>query len=319
MITLGIESTAHSFGVGILDGDDIITDERAVLKTESGGMVPRELGEHHATVCKNVIEKALSGKKPDLIAFSQGPGIGHALRVGAVAARSIAMKHNIPIIGVNHCIAHLEIARKLTGFKDPIMLYVSGGNTQIIGFESGRYRVFGETLDIGIGNLLDVFGRKLGLGFPAGPNIEKLAKKGKEFIELPYSVKGMDVSFTGILTKIGGMIGKHSLNDLCFSLQETSFSMLIEVSERAMAHTLKDELVITGGVAANKRLREMCGIMCDERGASFKPIEAKYCTDNGTMIAVLGKIMHESGSRQNIDETAILQRWRTDDVDVTWR
>lgn len=318
-ITLGIESTAHSFGAGVMRGDEIISEARDVFKTKKGGMIPRELSDHHADVFADVIDRALGGEIPDLIAFSQGPGIGHALRIGAVAARSLALRYGVPIIGVNHCIAHLEIARKLTGLFDPIMLYASGGNTQIIGFESGKYRVFGETLDIGVGNFLDVFGRSLGIGFPAGPKIEKLAKQGENFIELPYSVKGMDMSFTGILTKAEKMVGKFDKSDLCHSVQETVFSMLVEVSERAMAHTLKNELVITGGVAANKRLQDMCEIMCEERNANFRTIDNKYCTDNGAMIAVLGKIMYDSGFKQKIQDTGILQRWRTDEVEVSWR
>jgi N6-L-threonylcarbamoyladenine synthase len=317
-ITIGIETTAHTFGVGVMENDELVSEERDVSKTKKGGMIPKELSEHHASVCGDVISRALGKRIPDLVAFSQGPGIGHALRIGAVAARSLALKYDIPIIGANHCIAHLEIAKKLTGFSDPIMLYVSGGNTQVIGFESGRYRVFGETLDIGVGNLLDVFGRSLGLGFPAGPEIEKLAATGKSYIELPYSVKGMDISFTGILTKIEKIVNKNNKNDLCHSLQETVFSMLVEVSERAMAHTGKNELVVTGGVASNSRLQEMCRIMCEERGAEFRPIDRKYCTDNGSMIAVLGKIMFDSGYKQKIADTKIIQRWRTDEVEVGW-
>jgi glycoprotease/Kae1 family metallohydrolase len=255
-------------------------------------------------------------KRPELIAFSQGPGIGHALRVGAVAARTLSSKYGVPLIGVNHCIAHLEIARRLTGLDDPIMLYVSGGNTQVIGFESGRYRVFGETLDMGIGNMLDSFGREAGMGFPAGPEIENVAKGGR-YIELPYSVKGMDVSFTGMLTKAKSLLKKQTLSDLCFSLQETAFAMLVEVSERAIAHTGKDQLILTGGVGANSRLQEMCRIMCEERDAKFIPIEKRYAVDNAAMIAHTGLVMHGAGCKTK--DTSVKQRWRTDEVEVPWR
>jgi N6-L-threonylcarbamoyladenine synthase len=318
MLCLGIESTAHTFGVSLLDEKRIFSNERAVFTTTEGGMIPREISDHHVSVCADVIKRALNKRKPELIAFSQGPGIGHALRVGAVAARTMAIRFKAPIVGVNHCVAHLEIAKRFTGFKDPIMLYVSGGNTQVIGFETGRYRVFGETLDIGVGNLLDVFGRKIGLGFPAGPAIEKLARKGRRYIPLPYSIKGMDVSFTGMLTFLKSRLKKHKKEDLCHSLQETAFAMLVEVSERAMAHTKKDELVVTGGVAANERLQEMCQIMCEERGASYQPIPKEYCVDNAAMIAHNGLLMYSAGTKNRLSDTAIMQRWRTDDLDVNW-
>jgi N6-L-threonylcarbamoyladenine synthase len=315
MLCLGIESTAHTFAASLVDEKEIISDERSSHTTEEGGMIPRELAEHHTKVYADIMKKAVV-EKPDLVAFAQGPGIGHALRIGAVAARALSSKYTVPLIGVNHCVAHLEIARRFTGFEDPIMLYVSGGNTQVIGFESGRYRVFGETLDIGVGNLLDTFGREAGIGFPAGPEIEKLARGGK-YIELPYSVKGMDVSFTGMLTKVKTLLGKHSLKDICFSLQEASFAMLVEVGERAIAHTGKGELVLTGGVGANSRLQEMCKIMCEERDAVFKAIPKKYAVDNAAMIAHTGLVMHRSGCETK--NSAVKQRWRTDEVEVLWR
>jgi N6-L-threonylcarbamoyladenine synthase len=302
----------------MVDEENIYSNEKAVYTTKEGGMIPREISDHHTSICADVITNALKGKKPELIAFSQGPGIGQALRVGAVAARALSIRFKIPLVGVNHCVAHLEIAKRLTGFNDPIMLYVSGGNTQVVGFESGRYRVFGETLDIGAGNLLDVFGRSIGLGFPAGPKIEELARDGKRYIKLPYSIKGMDVSFTGILTFMESQLKSYDTCDLCYSLQETVFAMLVEVSERAMAHTRKNELVVTGGVAANKRLQEMCQIMCSERGAAFKPIPISFCVDNAAMIAHTGLLMHKAGIRNALPDTVINQRWRTDDVDALW-
>jgi glycoprotease/Kae1 family metallohydrolase len=226
-----------------------------------------------------------------------------------------------PLIGVNHCIAHLEVARFLTPAKDPVLLYASGANTQIIAYEAGKYRVFGETLDIGIGNFLDSFARALGLGFPGGPKIEKLALEGKRLVKLPYSVKGMDISLGGISTNLKAKIksGEYSKEDLCFSVQETTFAMLVEVAERAMAHTGKGELVLGGGVACNKRLQEMCRIMCEERGAKAYFLENQYYVDNAAMIAMAGLEMHESGCSTDVLESAIRPNERTDDVAVTWR
>lgn len=324
MIILGIESTAHTFGVGIVEFEKgrftILANESSVYKPPLGmGMKPADVAEHHYLNSDKIIASALKRAKLKIsqinqIAFSQGPGLGPCLRVGAVVARALSLKNKIPISGVNHCIAHLEIGRALTKAKDPVMLYASGGNTQIIAFEGGKYRVFGETQDIPIGNMLDVFARNIGLPMPGGPEIEKLAKKGK-YIELPYTIKGMDFSFSGLLTNVSDKAKKHSKEDICFSLQETAFSILVEAAERALAHCEKKELLLAGGVAANKRLREMAEIMAEERGAKFYVPEFEYCTDNGVMIAIGGCL----AEKLKIQKTEINPKWRTDEVDVTWR
>ncbi|WP_297071213.1 KEOPS complex N(6)-L-threonylcarbamoyladenine synthase Kae1, partial [Thermococcus sp.] len=255
----------------------------------------------------------------DLVAFSQGPGLGPALRVVATAARALAIKHNKPIVGVNHCIAHVEIT-KMFGVRDPVGLYVSGGNTQVLALEGGRYRVFGETLDIGIGNAIDTFARELGIGFPGGPRIEKLARRGEKYIELPYAVKGMDLSFSGILTEAVRKYrtGRYSVEDLAYSFQETAFAALVEVTERAVAHTGKEEVVLVGGVAANNRLREMLGIMTEDRGIEFFVPPYDLCRDNGAMIAYTGLRMYLGGIRFKISDTIVKQRFRTDEVEVVW-
>jgi len=326
MICLGIEGTAHTAGIGIVDDDGhILANVIKMISGESGGIHPREAANHHVQEIPIQLEKALEEAKLtykdiDLVSFSQGPGLGPCLRTAATAARSLASAIDVPIMGVNHCVAHLEIGRKVTGCSDPTLLYASGGNTQVIAYAGGRYRVFGETLDIGIGNMLDKFGRETGLQFPSGPKIEQLAKEGKRLIDLPYSVKGMDVAFSGILTAALQLRKKDaSMEDLCFSLQETCFSMLVEVTERAMAHVEKEEVLLGGGVVQNKRLQEMTRIMAEERGAKMFVPPGRLCIDNGAMIAWTGILMHKSGIRMTIDDTSIRQRFRTDEVDVTWR
>ena len=234
-----------------------------------------------------------------------------------------AKELEVPIISVNHCVAHLEIGR-ITGAKDPVLLYSSGANTQIIAYAGGKYRVFGETLDIGVGNFIDNFARYLGMGFPGGPAVQKLAEKSNNYIELPYKLKGMDVAFSGILTKLKQMkeSGKYSDEDLCFSLQETVFAMLVEASERALAHTGKKELLLGGGVGCNTRLQEMCKIMCEERGCKFFVPSNNLLTDNGSMIAYLGEIMFEKNlfvEGKNIEKVDINPKERTDDVEVLWK
>jgi N6-L-threonylcarbamoyladenine synthase/N6-L-threonylcarbamoyladenine synthase/protein kinase Bud32 len=326
MICLGIEGTAHTAGIGIMDDSGrVLANMIDMISGEKGGIHPREAANHHVQVIPELIDKALAEAKLDhgdigLVAFSQGPGLGPCLRTAATAARALALSLDVPIIGVNHCVAHLEIGRKITGCDDPALLYASGGNTQVIAYAGGKYRVFGETLDIGIGNMLDKFGRETGLKFPSGPKIEQLAKDGRKLLDIPYSVKGMDVAFSGILTAALQLKKKGaSMEDICFSLQEVCFSMLVEVTERAMAHVEKNEVLLGGGVVQNKRLQEMVRMMAEERGAKMFVPPGRLCIDNGAMIAWTGILMHNSGTRMSVDDTSINQRFRTDDVDVTWR
>ncbi|MBQ4368165.1 MAG: bifunctional N(6)-L-threonylcarbamoyladenine synthase/serine/threonine protein kinase [Candidatus Methanomethylophilus sp.] len=326
MITLGIEGTAHTMSVGIVDSEaHVLSNIIDLFRPPQGGLHPREAANHHAdAVAKTIVEAVetagISLKDVDLVSFSMGPGLGPCLRVAGTAARSLSCALGVPIIGVNHCIAHIEIGNALTGCTDPCLLYASGGNTQIIAYSDQRYRIFGETQDVGIGNMLDKLGRDLGLGYYAGPTIEKMALDGDKLLDLPYSVKGMDISFSGILTAAVAYRDKGCrIEDICYSVQETTFSMLTEVTERAMAHIGKDEVLLGGGVAQNTRLREMVAEMAKERGAKMFVPERQFCRDNGAMIAWLGNIMYRSGVRMDIDDTEVRQRYRTDAVPVTWR
>jgi universal protein Kae1 len=324
---LGIESTADNLGIGIAKSDGtILANEITTHIPKEGGIHPREAARHHADTMGETISKALSkaGTKVQditLIAFSQGPGLGPCLRTGATAARAMAFHMGVPLVGVNHCVAHIEIGRLATEAKDPLTLYVSGGNTIVTGYEAGRYRVFGETLDIAVGNCLDTFAREAGLEYPGGPAVEKHALDGEVLIPLPYVVKGMDLSFSGILTSVSQALrsGEHRLEDLCYSIQEVAYSMLGEVTERALAHTGKKELLLTGGVGANKRLRSVMGCIAEEHGASARYVPIGYATDNGAMIAWTGIVAHCHGIRTPISESHIDSHWRLDEVEVPWR
>ncbi len=330
MICLGIEGTAHSIGVGLVKEKNnsciVLSNEIKIYKPEKGGIHPREAANHHATYIADLIadsikKSGIDKSQVDLISFSKGPGLGPCLRTAATAARALSLSINKPIIGVNHCVAHLEIGRgTLKDCIDPVLLYTSGANTQVIGFAEGRYRVFGETLDVGIGNCLDKFGRIANLSFPCGPKIEQLALNATKYLDLPYSIKGMDIAFSGLLTAAETLYKKgEKLEDICFSLQETAFAALTEITERAMAHTEKKQVLLGGGVAANKRLRDMVDTMAKERDASFFVPEKSLCVDNGAMIAWLGVLMYNSGVRMKVENSFINQRFRTDMVDVTWR
>lgn len=327
---LGIESTADDFSVGILtfNGETLANIISAYVPSE-GGIHPREAARHHAEVADKVLAEAFARAeiKPrnlSLIAFSQGPGLGPSLRTGATVARTLSSYLNIPLVGVNHSIAHIEIGKLKAGASDPVTLYVSGGNTIVSAFASARYRVFGETLDIALGNCLDVFAREAGLkhqnGMPLGAVLEKKASKGKTLITLPYVVKGMDLSLSGLLTAAISQIdkGKIELEDLCYSLQETAFSMVTEITERALAHTEKKELLLTGGVAANKRLQSMLKDVAEEHKAKFSVVPQEFAMDNGAMISWTGILAYKHGISTPVDESYVKPRWRIDTVDVPW-
>ena len=307
MIALGIESTAHTFGVGIVSKKKVLVNLREAYTTEKGGIIPIEAAEHHKKIAMKLVKEAIelfkreNKGKIDLVVYSRGPGIGPCLHVGKNTAKELGESLEVPVIGINHCVAHLSVGSLVTSTKDPVLLYASGANTQVIAYEGGKYRVFGETLDQGIGNFIDAFARHIGLGFPGGPKIEVLAKQSKNYVELPYSVKGMDISLSGMLTNLKNKYNSKdfSAEDLAYSLQETAFAMLVEVAERAMAHCGKKELLIGGGVGCNSRLQEMCAIMCKERGAKFYAPPKGLLVDNGAMIAYQGILEHCAGRKES--------------------
>ncbi len=325
LISLGIESTAHTFGVGIVcaDGSILANEKSAHIPKKGAGIVPREAAEHHKEVATEILIKSLeksklSLKDVSLVSVATGPGLPPCLNTGLALGRFIALKHKLPLVPVNHCIAHIEIGKLTTGADDPIILYFSGGNTQIIAFTEGRYRIFGETVDIPVGNALDIFSRGLGLPTPGGPEIEALAEGGR-YVELPYVVKGMDLSFAGITTyAIKKFKAGVSKKDICYSFQENCFAMLVEVAERALAHTGKDEVLVVGGVAANKRLQEMVGVMCKERGSRMYVVPKDYSGDCGASIAWTGLLAQKGAEQMNPRNVMINKNWRTDEVEITW-
>ncbi|MFU8767100.1 MAG: bifunctional N(6)-L-threonylcarbamoyladenine synthase/serine/threonine protein kinase [Candidatus Methanoperedens sp.] len=318
---LGLEGTAWNLSAAIVDEDDVVVENTATYKPPTGGIHPREAAQHHANHIAGVIRKTLEKRRGRInaVAFSMGPGLGPCLRTVATAARALALSLDAPLIGVNHCIAHIEVGIWKTPAHDPVALYVSGANSQVLSYRAGHYRVFGETLDIGIGNALDKFARSAGLSHPGGPKVEELAKHATQYIKLPYTVKGMDFSFSGLATAAHEASRKYPLPDVCHSFQETAFAMLVEVTERAVAHTGKSEVLLAGGVGANSRLREMLGVMCEDRDIGFYVPEKRFMGDNGAMIAYLGLLMYKSGYRTEIPDSKVNPDYRPDDAVVTWR
>ncbi|OAA64612.1 O-sialoglycoprotein endopeptidase [Niveomyces insectorum RCEF 264] len=368
-IAVGCEGSANKLGVGVIahpvdahgrplpsettGGDDaiVLANVRDTFVSPPGtGFLPRETAAHHRAA---------------FVCFTQGPGMGAPLAAVAVAARTLALLWRKPLVGVNHCVGHIEMGRAVTGATHPVVLYVSGGNSQVIAYAGRRYRIFGETLDVAVGNCLDRFARTLGLSNDPAPgyNIEQVAKgpfvtadgrpRAPLLLDLPYAVKGMDCSFSGVLTRAdewaahmragkpapgafgdGGADSPNTNNnttattttntlitpaDLCFSLQETVFAMLVEITERAMAHVGSNQVLIVGGVGCNERLQAMMGQMAAERGGSVYATDERFCIDNGIMIAHAGLLAHETGFETPLAASTCTQRFRTDEVLVTWR
>jgi N6-L-threonylcarbamoyladenine synthase len=331
-VVLGIESTAHTFSIGWVDGLGVPGKSvSAFVRPVEGGIHPREAADHHAEHAGRILRELLDGEvdiaEVKAIAYSQGPGLGPCLRIGASVARSLATQMDVPLVGVNHCVAHIEVGRERCECDDPVLLYASGGNTQVIARLDGRYRVLGETLDIGIGNMLDKFAREQGIAFPGGPKIEKLALEwlsenpnpSLEGLELPYAVQGMDLAFSGILNAALKLVEKGvPLPAVCWSLQEHTFAACVEVAERAMAHAGKSELLLGGGVACNERLRNMCDVMSSSRGATSHVPEKFLCIDNGSMIATLGRLQLLWGTPTALDHSGVRQDLRTDETPILW-
>jgi N6-L-threonylcarbamoyladenine synthase/protein kinase Bud32 len=330
-LVLGIESTAHTWSVGIMGfNGQILSVVNDTFIPLEGGLHPYLVKEQHLNNFMSVIQKALLQadckiRDIDLIAFSKSPGLGPILKIGAQVARMLGQLLKIPIIGVNHCIAHIEIGRLLCDIHDPLTLYVSGGNTIVSAYESGKYQIFGETLDISIGNMIDMFARDAGLPHPGGPKIETLAAKSEKYLSLPYVVKGMDLSFSGLYTAAKRLIESekylksYNLSDIAHSLQETAFAMLAEVTERALAHTDKTEVLLTGGVAANKRLQEMITYISKEHNARFEVVPHKYAGDNGIMIGWTGVLRYQSEGQKSNLNVAIDPKERMDNLTIPWR
>ena len=337
MRILGIEGTAWCASAALYDTEtDSVRIESDPYIPESGGIHPREAAEHMAEAIPTVVgdildiaETTAGSSTVDAVAFSRGPGLGPCLRTVATAARALAGRLNVPLVGVNHMVAHLEIGRHESGFENPVCLNASGANAHLLGYHDGRYRVLGETMDAGVGNAIDKFTRHIGWRHPGGPKVEQAAQEAVDaagdrastsLYELPYVVKGMDFSFSGISSAANDAYdGGEPVESTCFALQEHVFAMLTEVTERALSLTGADELVIGGGVGQNARLREMLAEMCAARGTAWHAPDPRFLRDNAGMIAVLGAKMCRAGDTLPIADSTVDPNFRPDQVPVTWR
>lgn len=323
MITLGIESTAHTLGIGICKGSKVLANILDTYIPKKGGIVPREAADHHAKVLPKALKSALENaglgiENISLIAFAQGPGIGAPLSIGVHIAKYLGIKYNIPIIGVNHPFAHIFIAETLTKLRNPLAIFTSGANTQIIEKTGDEIFVLGETLDIGVGNLLDKVARELEISPPNGKTLSEHAEGGR-YVQMPYTVKGMNFSFSGILTKAKKIYNEYKgdkdkiRRDIAYSVIETVFSQIIEASERAIFLTGKKNVIACGGVAQNRRFKDMIKTMAKEDRVNVGICPDEYNRDNGAMIAAAGAYLYKKYGTKNPDYWKPKPRFRIEE------
>jgi N6-L-threonylcarbamoyladenine synthase len=326
MPVLGIESSAHTMGIGIVDRGRVLCNVKRMYKITDKGLIPARVADFHSEGVGELVSQALKTAKMnvkdiDAVGYTKGPGLGGCLRVGQLAALALSRDLGIPVMPVNHAVAHMEVAKWHLKMKNPLALYVSGGNSQIIGLSEDpfrHYHIYGETFDVGVGNMIDNFARYAKLNPAWGSTVARAADGGR-YIEMPYTVKGMDFAFTGLLTNAEKLLDSgRSVKDVAYSLQETAFSMLLEASERAMMLMGSREFLICGGVAQSVKLKEMARIMCEAHGARFGVAADEYNADNGAMIALVAEKMFRSGYKGGKSDCTVKQKYRIDSVRVTW-
>ncbi|MDU0478752.1 tRNA (adenosine(37)-N6)-threonylcarbamoyltransferase complex transferase subunit TsaD [Staphylococcus chromogenes] len=310
MIILGIESSCDETGVGIVrlnrkTGDvEILADQVASSMEQHarfGGVVPEIASRAHLEAMQPVMRAALAEAgidKPDVVAATVGPGLAGALLVGASAAKAYAAAWGVPFYGVNHLGGHVAVAN-LEGEKLPhsVALLVSGGHTQLLEVDSvgAPMRELGATLDDAAGEAYDKVARLLGLGYPGGPVIDRLAARGEANIDFPRALRGsLDFSFSGLKTAVARYVeaaereGRQIVvEDVCASFQEAVCDALTKKAVAACKEVGASVLLLGGGVAANSRLRELASRRCASTGIELRVPRFKLCTDNGVMIAAL--------------------------------
>ena len=327
---LGIESSCDDTSAAILSDGLILSNEVANQKVHQqyGGVVPevasREHQKHIVPVVDVAIRKAgIQKEQINAIAFTRGPGLMGSLLVGVSFAKSLALSLDIPLIEVNHMQAHV-----LAHFAEPpypefpfLCLTVSGGHTQIVVVRDYLdMEVIGQTIDDAAGEAFDKTGKMLGLDYPAGPVIDRLAQNGKAIFPFPEpSIPGLDFSFSGLKTSILYFLKKQTkedpafieqnLNDICASVQDRIVSILLNKLEKASRETGIKQIAIAGGVSANTGLRKGLQLLGEEIGGKVFIPKFEYCTDNAAMIAVAGyyKFLKKEFVGQ---EVAPVARWK---------
>ena len=322
ILTLGVESSCDETSVSVIkNGREILSnviDTQIPIHEKYGGVVPEIASRNHIEAISRVTKRALKDaniqlSRIDAITPTYGPGLVGALLVGLSYAKSLAFANNIPLVGVNHITGH--IAANYITYKElePPFLCVmmSGGNTQIISVKNyTEFEVLGKTRDDAIGEAFDKVARVVGLGYPGGPKVDKLAQQGQPNIELPkthFDTETLDFSFSGIKTAVINLHHKQpDINkaDLCASFEKNVTETLLHNVEKAIKKTGLKTIALAGGVSANSYIRNAFKEL-EKDGIKVYMPDLKLCTDNAAMIASAGYYNFIAGKRDTLDLNAI--------------
>ena len=330
-LVLGIETSCDETGIGLVDSQAGVVGEalfsQVPLHQSYGGVVPELASRDHVRKLLPLLEKALGDyrlEQLDAIAYTAGPGLIGALLTGAVFANSLAWALQKPALGIHHLEAHiLACMLEVPSLQPPYLaLLVSGGHTQLIEVLGlGEYRLLGDTLDDAVGEAFDKVAKMLGLPYPGGPAISKLAERGVagrfEFTSPMVDRPGLDFSFSGLKTQVMNHISKctddeQTRADIALAFETAAINALIVKSKRALKHTGYKQFVIAGGVAANRRLRERLKELMEDAVQVVYPKPA-LCMDNGVMVAYAGMVRFLAGQQADLSPQ-VKARWQLSDL-----
>lgn len=321
ILIMGIESSCDETSIAIVkNGREVLSnviDTQISIHEKFGGVVPEIASRNHIEAISNVMKKAveeanIDTNQIDAVACTYGPGLVGALLVGVSYAKALSYALDKPLIGVNHIEGH--IAANYISHKElepPFLcMMTSGGNTQIIFVKDYTdFEILGKTKDDAIGEAFDKVARVIGLGYPGGPKVDKLAQEGKPNIELPKThLENLDFSFSGIKTAVINLNHKDpNINkaDLAASFEETVTDLLLEKVQKAIEITGMNKIVLAGGVSANSCIRKKFDELSRERQIKIYYPELKLCTDNGAMIAAAGYYEYIKGTNSGLELNAI--------------